>query len=48
MRQVGLTVRNVAEYPLEEMQGARRGHARHTGSVDGTKLDLRHIEGEGG
>lgn len=39
---------NVVEYPLEAMQGPWRGHAGHTGPVDSTELNLRHIEGDGG
>lgn len=37
-----------AEYPLETVQGAWRGHAGHTGPIDGAQLNLRHIEGDGG
>lgn len=38
----------VNEYPLEAVQGPRRGHAGHAGSVDRAELHLRHIEGDGG
>lgn len=36
------------EYLLETVKRARRCHAGHTGSVDSTELNLRHIEGDGG
>lgn len=36
------------EYLLETVKRAGRRHAGHTGSVDGTELNLRHIEGDGG
>ncbi len=39
---------NVFEYSLETVQGAWWRHAGHTGPVDGTELNLRYIEGDGG
>lgn len=47
---VQMAVRHVinVEYLLETVQGAWRGHAGHTGAVDSTELNLRHIEGDGG
>jgi len=43
-----VVVVNAVEYPLEAVQGARRGHAGHAAPVDGTELHLRHVEGDGG
>lgn len=42
---VCMSLIKVVEYPLETVQGPRRGHAGH---ADSTELNLRHIEGDGG